>query len=800
VIPQTISHYQIIDRLGAGGMGEVFLAEDLRLGRKVALKMLPAKFTADADRVRRFAQEARAASALNHPNIITIYEVGEVEGVHFIVTEFVNGETLRNLVRQRRLTLNEMLEIATQVASALVAAHAAGIAHRDIKPDNIMVRPDGYVKVLDFGLAKLIEPVSSDSDSDALPDLTETLAGVVLGTVHYMSPEQARGVRIDVRTDLFSFGVVLFELITGELPFVGETRSDIISEILCKTLPPLVARSAEEIPNELAWIIHRMLAKDRNERYQSARQLLDDLKHVQRRLQGDGRPSDSLPAEWQKPVPRKSAGERKTSDATGAPTRPMRRRRSRRVLNSLAVLPFINASADSNAAFLSDGITENLINNLSRLPRLRVMARSTVYRYQQAQNHVVDPQVVGRELDVRAVLNGRVFLMGDRLVVKVELVDTDDGAHIWGGQYTRMLSDVFEIEEQISQEISDQLRLRLTGDEKKRLARRYTPNSEAYQSYLKGRFYWNQRTPQGMKRAIECFEQAIVYDRNYALAYAGLADAYSLLGIYSSIPARAAMPKAKAAAERALELDETLAEAHTALAGAYAFFDWNWAGAEREFLRAIQLNPDSAPAHHWYASVHLAAMGRFEEALAEELRAKELEPLSLIINTNLGWISYHAREFEKAAAYCREAIDLEPRFTPAHFYYGLTLVQLGRVDEAITTLRHAVELSRGGAMIMGGLGYALGRSGDHEAARRVLADLRTQAAHMYVSPFHYAMVHTGLGEIEQALDYLDQTWEERFCWLVWLRTEPIFDPIRNHARFTDLLRRVNLIDAVTTTE
>ncbi|MBX3278932.1 MAG: protein kinase [Acidobacteria bacterium] len=802
MIPRTVSHYRIIDRLGAGGMGEVYLAEDTRLGRRVALKLLPARYTSDPDRVRRFEQEARAASALNHPNIVTIHEVGEAEGLHFMVTEYIEGETLRQLLRHRRPGLAETLEIAVQVAAALTAAHAAGIAHRDIKPDNIMIRPDGYVKVLDFGLAKLIEPshsgqepIPADTFDGPAGDLTATAAGVVLGTVHYMSPEQARGVRVDVRTDIFSFGVVLYEMIAGQLPFVGETRSDIIAEILRKPVAALSSSVSGPAPGELDWLIQRMLVKDREARYQAARSLLDDLKLIRERVLGRQPAEQSLSAQADAPASaaeNRSGAERRTDDAANAQTRPIRRRRSRRAINSLAVLPFANAGTDSNAAFLSDGITESVINNLSRLPRLRVMARSTVYRY-QGRAHGIDPLAVGRELGVRAVLTGRVVMMGDRLVVKVELVDADDGAHLWGEQYARRLADVFEIEEQLSQEISDQLRLRLTGDEKKRLARRYTASSEAYQSYLKGRYYWNQRTPQGLKKAIECFDAAIAFDRDYALAYAGLADAYSLLGIYSAIPARAAMPKARAAAERALAIDEELSEAHTALAGAYAFFEWNWEGAEREFLRAIQLNPASAAAHHWYASVLLTAMGRFSEAMAEQRRAKDLEPLSLVINTHLGWVRYHARDYDGAVTYCREALDLDPNFTPAHFYTGLAMSQLGRHAEAVATLEHAVELSRGGAMIAGGLGYARARAGDRPGAERVLEELQRQSSpQRYVSPFYSAMVYTGLGRKEPALDCLDRTWEERFCWLVWLRTEPMFDPLRDEPRFEDLLRRVNL--------
>ena len=792
MIPQTISHYRILDQIGAGGMGEVYLAEDRILGRKVALKLLPPRFTSDVDRLRRFAQEARAASALNHPNIITIYEVGEADGLHFIATEFVEGTTLRKLLRGRRVAIIEAIEISTQVAAALTAAGTAGLAHRDIKPENIMVRPDGYVKVLDFGLAKLIEPSVPTGDEDyetRTTALNETDEGVVLGTATYMSPEQARGQRIDARTDIFSLGVVLYELIAGHPPFAGESKNDIIAEILRNSPPSLASQAREAMPSELDLIISKMLAKDRDKRYQTALGVWNDLKRLQRKLALETETGDA--ADTSRLSASENAGvvEDTGPNPVVVPTKPMRRRRSRRMINSLAVLPFSSVSADSNAGFLSDGITESIINNLSRLPRLRVMARSTVYRY---KGHMVDAQVVGRELDVRAVLTGRVVLAADRLLVKVELVDADDGSQLWGEQFSRPLADVFVIEEQISHDISTQLRLRLTGDERKQLARRHTKNSDAYQAYLKGRYYWNQRTAPGLKKAIECFEQAIAFDANYALAYAGLADSYSLLGIYSAIPPRSAMPKTRTAALRALEIDDTLAEAHTALAGAYAFFDWDWAGAEREFLRAIQLNPASALAHHWYASVYLTAMGRFDEALAEEQRAKEIEPLSLVINTHLGWICYHARKYEQAIAFYNQALELDENFISANFYQGLAYLQQGRFDEGIGSLDKAVRLSGRGPMIVGVLGYAYARAGDGEGARRVLAELREQSGRGYISPFYYALIHTGLGETSEALDWMERTWEERFCWLVWLRTEPMLDPLREDPRFADLLRRVNL--------
>jgi serine/threonine-protein kinase len=781
-----ISRYQIISRLGRGGMGEVWLAQDTHLGRPVALKLLPSRFNDDEDLVRRFEREARAASALNHPNIITVYEVGQFEGVRYIATEYIEGPTLRQRMNDGPLEVGEIIGVITQVAAALTAASAAGLTHRDLKPENIMLRHDGYVKVLDFGLAKLTEPPALASGAEAAKSGEfETAVGVLIGTPIYMSPEQARGQKVDGRSDIFSLGIVLYEMLTGCKPFDGETSADIVAAVLYQDPLPLASRTTELIPDELERILGRMLVKEREERYQNAQLLLSDLQRLQNRLTSGPQPgrTDELAtrAFTERGSKATYATIRKPREATQINPAPKRRRR--RAINSLAVLPFITTSGESGASYLSDGITESVINNLSRLPKLRVMARSTVFRY---QGRIADPLAVGRDLNVRAVLTGRVLLLGDRIIVRTELVDSDDGAQIWSGQFSHPLTDVFVIEEEISREISEHLRLKLTGEEKKRIVRRYTENSDAYQAYLKGRFYWNQRTPPSLKKAIEAFEQAISFDPNYALAYAGLADAYSVLGIYSAVSPKVAM------ALRAIEIDESLAEAHTALAGATAWFEWDWQTSEREFKRAIELNPASAFARHWYASVYLTAKEQFDEALQQELQARELEPLSLVINTHLGWICYHARRYDEAIAYYRQALELDATFVPAHFYLGLALAQQGKFEEAITELRHALELSRRGAMIVGGLGYALGRAGARDEALALLEELQSTASQKYVSPFFHAMIHIGLGNADETFAWLEKSYDERFCWLIWLKTEPMYDALRADPRFTDLLRRVGL--------
>ncbi|HKC89057.1 MAG TPA: protein kinase [Blastocatellia bacterium] len=810
--PDTISHYRILSKLGAGGMGEVYLAEDLNLGRRVALKLLPAKFTQDPERVRRFEQEARAASATSHPNILTIYEIGQVEtetgAMHFMAMEFVEGRTLRQRLK-RSLAMDEAIEIAIQIGSGLAAAHSAGITHRDIKPENIMIRNDGYVKMLDFGLAKLTESAFitgddlADTHAEAIErppaDLyattplfprPETSPGVILGTVSYMSPEQARGLKVDTRTDIFSFGIVLYEMIAGRAPFEGKTTADMVVSILDRQPAP-VSRYAPNAPEELEWIISRALAKDRDERYQVIKTMLTDLKRLRKRMLFDAGQEETAELSLDEVV---SVQERRLSSKDSGRTANTSTRLSsgsqRALLDSLAVLPFFTTSGDPNAAYLAEGIPESLILNLSRLSELRVMAWSTVARFRGRE---VDALDIGRELGVRAILAGRMYQFADDLVIKTELVDVGDGSQIWGGQYRRKLDDLFTIEQELSREICERLRLRLNEEERELLAKRYTENAAAYQAYLKGRYHWNQRTAKGIRKAIESFQEAIKLDDDYALAYAGLADCYCLASIYGAAPPRAVMPRAKVAARTALDLDDGLAEAHTSLAAALVWFDWDWEASEREFKRAIELNPHYAVAHHWYGSVLLSAQGRFDEALASERRALELEPLSLVINSNLGFICYQAGRFDEAKGHLLRTLEMDDNFVYARFHLGLCHAHLGSYDQAIAELERAMEQAGGrGALIQAALGYAYAVAGRRDEALRILAQLQSFPMNRDVSPFYLAMIYSGLGDKEQALKWLESAYEERYNWLVWLRSEQMFEPLRGEEMFIDLARRIGL--------
>ncbi len=806
-------------------MGEVYLAEDLNLGRRVALKLLPARFTQDPERVRRFAQEARLVGTLNHPNITTIYEIGQTEdGAHFIAMEYVEGQTLRHRIAARRLALGEALEITAQIARALVAAHGAGITHRDIKPENLMLRSDGYVKVLDFGLAKLTEnnflrtydPAVTQAETDggplgdpfatgALPvpgagGQADTSPGVILGTISYMSPEQARAQKVDTRTDIFSLGVVLYEMAAGRVPFQASSTGDMLVAILDREPPPL-ARFAPNVPDELQWIVAKALAKDREDRYQAAKSLLADLKRLQKRLQLGRHESESLSSPPAIPFGHRDSLGDSSGDSpgdSGAVLTDSGRvrsgaRRLPRTLDALAVLPFsvedVSSGTDQDLAYLSEAIPESLIFNLSRLPQLRVKAWSTVARYRSRDGEELE---IGRELEVSAVFTARLFQIGGNMIIKAELVDTEDGSQIWGAQYQRKLDDLFTIEQELAREICDHLKLRLNEEQRERLTKHYTDNAEAYQHYLKGRFYWHQRSGPGLRKAIEHFNAAIQFDDEYALAYAGLADCFVLLGVYGAAPPRVIMPKAKAAATKALKIDEHLAEAHASLGAIHAWFDWDWAAAEAEFKRAIELNPSYANAHHWYGSIFLTAMCRFEEAMQAELRAYELEPMTMVIRANLAWICYQARRYDEAIRYCQEALEIDANFSLARFYLGISLARQKRYDEAIEELRRAVEMAGGGTLIKAALASVYAESGDRAAAEQILVELQSFPTNRDVSPFFLALIYAGLGDKERALQMLEDTFEERYCWIVHLKSEPVFDDLRGEARFVSLLERMGL--------
>ncbi|HEX7996848.1 MAG TPA: protein kinase [Pyrinomonadaceae bacterium] len=983
-----LGRYEIRSPIGAGGMGEVYLAQDVQLDRPVAIKLLPPQFTEDEDRLRRFKQEARTTSALNHPNILTIFEIGEANGAHYIATEFIDGITLRERMQSTPLKLEEVLEIGIEVASALAAAHEAGIVHRDIKPENIMLRRDGYVKILDFGLAKLTEKPSSHSQTAQTFVGSNTDPGIVLGTVTYMSPEQARGLKVDGRTDIFSLGIVLYEIVAGRAPFSGATASDVLVSILDREPPPLTLSLPNLLP-EMQRIISKALAKDVDERYQTIKDLQIDLRRLKQRVEFEAEmqrttaavpvvsvaagtlnqtasphektiiapaPSPEAlqetvrldPSQPSKPVmvhvlfmdvvgfsrlpmnrqqqllhqlqeivsntvefreaqasnqvisraagdgmalvffddpespvrcamqisralkertdiPLRmgintgpvfriinTAGERdvvgaginmaqrvmdsgdtghilvsKTvadilrefgdreeklddlgeavvkhdvkvhlfnlyTDELGNPQRPSKiagrttQEKTAVHKDSLAVLPLVNASTDEGAEYLSDGITESIINNLSQLPQLKVMARHTVFRYKGRE---VDPQEIRRDLGVQKVMMGRVQVFGDNLIITIELVDLTDGSQLWGERYKRKSSDIFELQDEISKEISDKLKIKLTGEEKRLLTKRYTENTEAYKLYLQGRYCLGKLTREGIKKGIEKFQDAIDQDPSYALAYAGLANAYYVQSS-NYLPPKQAMPKAKAAALRALEMDDSLAEAHASLALVKAFYEWDWAGAETEYQRAIELNPGYASAHHWYGW-YLSLIGRLSEAIAQIRKAHDLDPLSLEINSDLGLSFFFAGKYEQALEQFQKALEEEPDSIWTRFFLGWSFEQMGQLEKAIAEYSRARQVDES-PLIIAALGHAYALMGRYDEAQAALNEMKELSARRHISPYLFTIIYIALGDHDRAFAELEKDYESRSEALAWLKVDPRLDPLRSDPRFTDLLRRVGL--------
>jgi serine/threonine-protein kinase len=780
--------YEIVQPIGSGGMGDVYRARDTRLDRDVAVKVLPERFTRDAEARMRFEREAKAVAALSHSNILSIHDYGSAEAGTYIVTELLEGETLRRRINEGPIAWRKVIEIGAALADGLAAAHAKGIIHRDLKPENIFLTSDGRVKILDFGIAQLVRQEEPPSDVDpslmpTAPMKTDPMA--VVGTAGYMAPEQLRGEQVDATTDIFSLGTVLYEMATGRAAFIRKTVIDSLSAILAET-PDVHTASDRLIPFELARVIQRCMEKNRAERFQSARDLSFALKAI----------GTSTAISFDSPADRKRRWMRILwiTAALGlfiaatsylllhrieVDVKPRDRGSSPRAIRSIAILPFINATGDREAEYLSDGITETLINTLAQVPGLRVMSRTSVFHYKDKSPN---PVSVGRDLRVSSVVVGRIESVGDRLVVSAELVDTNDNALLWGNRYQIARTDLFAVQQSIASEIARMLRLQLTGRDQEVLTKRHTSDARAYELYLKGRFQWNKRNADGLYKAIEFFNQAIEIDPQYALAYAGLADCYNLLDIWAGLPTNETFPRAKSAAQKALAIDDRLAEAHTSLAYAIHTYEWDWPAAEREYKRAVELNPNYATAHQWYAEF-LTANGRFDEAAEQGKKALDLDPMSPIINAVVAFNSTMARRYDVAIQQGVRTTQLFPDFMPGHAYLGLALLESGKPREAIKAFEDSQKL-QDIVVVFTWLIRAHLAAGDTTTATRLTAELEARGKREYLPPYYMAALHAHRGDKTRAFAELDRALRERTGALVWTKVDPALDPLRGDARFT----------------
>ncbi|CAN5849552.1 hypothetical protein BH20ACI4_BH20ACI4_32610 [soil metagenome] len=787
---------KILELLGRGGMGAVFLADDLQLKRRLALKIIDSTVFGHTDNIRRFEREARSASKISHPNVAHVYEFGRDDQFYFLAMEYVDGKTLRQLIKENAFDEKRAVKIIRQIAEALAAAHEKNIVHRDIKPENIIVSENDLVKVLDFGIAKTSEKISEEETVSLLDaSILETSPGLLVGTIAYMSPEQVREEILDERTDLWSLGVIFYEMLAGKRPFEGATRNDTIAAIL-KSEPEKLSGKNSKISARTKNIISKLLEKDRENRFQTARDFLDALDGEKKLF--------SKPAETNGYT--KFAGfpgQHKVltsiiiaaflfvtsaviykyiannSEVTDAENRQIR---------SIAVLPFVNESGDADKEYLSDGLTEMFIHRLSQLPDLTVKARNSVFHY-KGKN--VDAATVGNELSVQAILFGRLSERENELTLNLELVDSKTGNQIWGEQYNYKKTALIEFRKEIVQDVANKLRSRLSNTEEQKIAEIPTESAEAYQAFLRGRFHWSKRTAKDLQKSVEYYEAAVRLDPDFALAYAGLADTCVLLSGYGVSSPQESFPRAKAAAQKAIQLDDSLAEAHTALAYVLFNYEWNFEESEREMRRAIELNPNYSTAYHWYGNANLLAMGKLEESVASLERAHELDPLSLIINADLGTAYLYAGQLDKAVAQYKKTLELDENFYYAHAYLGRTYMMKGEYESALKEFAKAQTLNSDPRVLMlFACNYS--RMGNRAEALKKIEELEKVSGEKFVSPYYFALAFASLDDKDKAFKWLEKAYTEREGRMTLMKADPLLDDLHSDPRFEDLLKRVGL--------
>ena len=747
MIGQILSHYRILHRVAAGGMGVVYCARDERLERDVALKVLPEGVLAEPAARARLRNEAIALSRLNHPAIATIFDLDSEGGTDFLVMEYVPGVTLAEKIAGGALPEAEVLDLGIQIAEALESAHGQGVVHRDLKPGNIVVTPRGRVKVLDFGIAKLLQPGGT-------PEATPAATGTgIAGTLAYMAPEQFLGATVDARADLFALGVVLYEMATGRHPHADQLPAALMYAIVnVRPAPPRGLRPA--LSPRLEAAILRALERSPERRHPTAKALLDDLRAI---------------------------------SATGAIAAPVT---AGPRIESIAVLPLVNLSGDPEQEFFTDGMTEALIAGLAQIRALRVISRTSAMQYKGAKQPLPE---IARALGVDAIVEGGVLRSGARVRVTANLIEAATDRHLWSKSYERDVGDVLALQGTIARAIADEVRIEITPREQRRLATGRAVDPAAYEAYLRGRYFWNRRTVPELKRGIEFFQQAIEADPTYAEAYAGLADSYNILADMSALRPSEGFAVARAAAGRALEIDDQIAEAHTSLGFLLTFHDWDWSGAEESYRRALAINPGYATAHQWYAEF-LVSQARFDEALAEARRAHTLDPLAFILGTTVGDVLFFSRRYDEAIAQLRATVEMEPRFLPPHSDLGRALAQRGDYDEAIAEFQTASRLAGSNPKASAGLAHVLALAGRHDEALAILADLESRAATGLVSLNAIAVIHVALGDLEGGITWIERAFQERDRALVWAKVHPRLDALRPDPRFQAVLARMGLAD------